>query len=136
LVAVPAYEEDGSILQEQIAAARGSILVSPLVRFEATLALAGAGRMRLALGTKADPHAALSKAKELVDEYLKEIGASEVGISPEIGDGAINAAMTYGKVVDHRAELNFGDCYSYACAKANGVPLLYKGNDFAQTDLA
>ncbi len=36
----------------------------------------------------------------------------------------------------HPAALNMGDCFAYACAKALAVPLLYKGDDFAQTDLA
>jgi ribonuclease VapC len=36
----------------------------------------------------------------------------------------------------HPAGLNYGDCFSYALAKALGEPLLYKGNDFAQTDIA
>jgi ribonuclease VapC len=35
----------------------------------------------------------------------------------------------------HKAALNYGDCFSYALAKAKGAPLLYKGNDFAATDL-
>jgi ribonuclease VapC len=35
----------------------------------------------------------------------------------------------------HPAALNFGDCFSYALAKATGLPLLFKGNDFAQTDI-
>ena len=36
----------------------------------------------------------------------------------------------------HPAKLNFGDCMAYAVAKAHGVPLLYKGDDFARTDIA
>ena len=36
----------------------------------------------------------------------------------------------------HPADLNMGDCFAYACAKTNGAGLVYKGNDFAQTDLA
>ncbi|MCW5696279.1 MAG: type II toxin-antitoxin system VapC family toxin [Bauldia sp.] len=35
----------------------------------------------------------------------------------------------------HAAGLNFGDCMSYAVARANAVPLLYKGTDFAKTDV-
>ncbi len=35
----------------------------------------------------------------------------------------------------HAANLNFGDCFSYALAKANSLPLLFKGNDFSQTDV-
>ena len=35
----------------------------------------------------------------------------------------------------HRAKLNFGDCMAYAVAKSHDVPLLYKGVDFARTDI-
>ncbi|MEG3161389.1 type II toxin-antitoxin system VapC family toxin [Sphingomonas sp. LB2R24] len=48
---------------------------------------------------------------------------------------AIMAHERYGKG-NHPAKLNMGDCFAYACAKAHGAELLYKGNDFAQTDLA
>jgi ribonuclease VapC len=47
---------------------------------------------------------------------------------------AIQAAHIYGKG-RHPASLNFGDCCSYALAKSLGLPLLFKGNDFSQTDL-
>lgn len=36
----------------------------------------------------------------------------------------------------HPAELNLGDCFAYAVAHLAGVPLLYKGDDFGQTDIA
>jgi ribonuclease VapC len=48
---------------------------------------------------------------------------------------AIDAFRRYGKGRD-KAALNFGDCFSYALAKSRGEPLLYKGGDFARTDLA
>ena len=35
----------------------------------------------------------------------------------------------------HPAGLNFGDCFSYALARATGEPLLFKGDDFLQTDI-
>ena len=38
--------------------------------------------------------------------------------------------------VGHPARLNMGDCFAYACAKRLDAPLLYKGDDFARTDLA
>jgi ribonuclease VapC len=44
------------------------------------------------------------------------------------------ALETYGRR-RHPARLNFGDCFSYALAKAAGEPLLFKGNDFSHTDL-
>jgi ribonuclease VapC len=42
----------------------------------------------------------------------------------------------YGKGSGHPAGLNFGDVFSYALAKVRGLPLLYKGDDFSQTDIA
>jgi len=57
-------------------------------------------------------------------------------ITSGIGDEAIRALFIYGKVVGHPAQLNFDDALSYACAKAFQAPLLYKGADFSQTDLA
>jgi len=36
----------------------------------------------------------------------------------------------------HPANLDYGDCFSYALAKASGSPLLYKGTDFSLTDIA
>ncbi len=50
------------------------------------------------------------------------------------GDLARQAFLDFGKG-RHNAGLNFGDCFSYALAKATGEPLLFKGNDFSQTDI-
>jgi ribonuclease VapC len=47
---------------------------------------------------------------------------------------ARRAYVTFGKG-RHPAQLNFGDCMSYAVAKTTGEPLLYKGDDFSQTDI-
>jgi ribonuclease VapC len=62
--------------------------------------------------------------------------------SPEIvpfdsqqSDAAILAFKTFGKGVHSKAKLNFGDCASYALAKSRDLPLLFKGDDFAATDI-
>jgi Uncharacterized protein conserved in bacteria len=47
---------------------------------------------------------------------------------------AAEAYRAFGKG-RHQAALNFGDCISYALAKSRNEPLLYKGNDFARTDI-
>jgi ribonuclease VapC len=47
---------------------------------------------------------------------------------------AVDAFERYGKG-RHPAALNMGDCYAYACAKVNRAKLLFKGDDFAQTDI-
>ncbi len=57
-----------------------------------------------------------------------------VAFGPEHLDLAIDAFRRYGKG-RHPAGLNFGDCFSYALAKATGEPLLFKGDDFSQTDI-
>jgi ribonuclease VapC len=48
---------------------------------------------------------------------------------------AIAAYAEYGKGLNKRGALNYGDCLSYALAKATGLPLLFKGDDFSQTDV-
>jgi ribonuclease VapC len=48
---------------------------------------------------------------------------------------AFAAFKFYGKGQNSDARLNFGDCASYALAKTRNVPLLFKSNDFAATDI-
>jgi ribonuclease VapC len=48
---------------------------------------------------------------------------------------AANAFERYGRGSGHPARLNFGDCVSYAVAKELDAPLLFKGRDFAHTDV-
>jgi ribonuclease VapC len=50
-------------------------------------------------------------------------------------DAAYAAFVAYGKGSGHPANLSFGDLFSYALAKVHSVPLLFKGNDFSQTDI-
>ena len=50
-------------------------------------------------------------------------------------DAAYAAFVAFGKGSGHPAGLNFGDVFSYSLAKVRGLPLLYKGEDFAQTDI-
>lgn len=135
IVAILAGEAGHEEIEKRLASAEGTFLVSPLVKFEASVSLA-----RLKAGEakpKGKPSAALLRqAVEAVDVFVEDLAAEEVPISPEIGKAAVEASITYGKAIGHRADLNFGDCFAYACAKTLNVALLYKGNDFAHTDLA
>lgn len=45
------------------------------------------------------------------------------------------AYSIYGRGLSHPANLNIGDCFSYALAKTRKVPLLFKGGDFIHTDI-
>jgi ribonuclease VapC len=74
--------------------------------------------------------------------YWTELDAlilrAEVAIAPQDAaqsDIARRAFLRYGKG-RHPAALNLGDCASYALAKQQDLPLLYKGEDFAKTDVA
>ena len=135
LVSILRREEDWAELQERILTTADVIFVSAMVRFEATLAIARdlSTSPNLSGFSKS---ALISEAAALVADYLKEIDAREVVIDSDIGAAAVDAASTYGKAVGHKADLNMGDCFSYACAKSLNIPLLYKGNDFSHTDLA
>ena len=48
---------------------------------------------------------------------------------------ARDAYRRFGKGTGHPAQLNFGDCFAYALARESGEPLLFKGEDFAHTDI-
>ncbi len=50
-------------------------------------------------------------------------------------DAAFAAFIAFGKGSTHPAALNFGDLFSYALAKVRNLPLLFKGNDFSETDI-
>jgi ribonuclease VapC len=69
-----------------------------------------------------------------LDLWLHKAGVEIVAVEPEHADQARRAWRRYGKG-RHPANLNFGDCFSYALAALTGEPLLYKGNDFSQTDI-
>jgi ribonuclease VapC len=117
-----------------MAAALGSrtpLLYSPLSRFAAIVSLArnSAGAHRSATA------ALIETATEHVEALYAELGAVNFDLTEAIGTGALNAAKTYGRAVGHPAGLNLGDCFAYACAKAAGVGLLYKGENFGRTDL-
>jgi ribonuclease VapC len=67
--------------------------------------------------------------------FLDEIEAVIVPFDEHQARLADAAFLRYGKGQGHPAQLNFGDCAAYALARAFGEPLLFVGNDFAQTDI-
>jgi ribonuclease VapC len=74
------------------------------------------------------------RAQDYFDGLASQLGMSEAQIDERVGRLAVECFERYGKG-RHPAGLNFGDCLSYACAKAYGAMLLFKGGDFAQTDV-
>jgi ribonuclease VapC len=66
--------------------------------------------------------------------FVSRAAIQTASFAPEQLDLAVDAFGRFGKG-RHPAGLNFGDCFAYALAKATGEPLLFKGEDFAQTDI-
>jgi ribonuclease VapC len=68
-------------------------------------------------------------------ELLAILDAEIISVDEPQADIAFQGFLRYGKG-RHPAGLNFGDCFSYALAKAHNEPLLFKGDDFPRTDIA
>ena len=71
-----------------------------------------------------------------LDDFLRESGVHVEAVDQNQSELALDAFERYGKGGGHPAQLNFGDCFSYALAKAAGAPLLFKGADFSKTDVS
>jgi ribonuclease VapC len=69
-----------------------------------------------------------------LDLFIAKAQISLVSVDEEQANLARRAFRKFGKG-RHPASLNFGDCFSYALSKAMQEPLLFKGNDFSQTDV-
>ena len=69
-----------------------------------------------------------------LDLYISKAQIKLVSVDADQAYTARDAFRNYGKG-RHRAGLNFGDCFSYALAKALDEPLLFKGTDFTLTDI-
>jgi ribonuclease VapC len=69
-----------------------------------------------------------------LDLLIAKANVIQAPVDEEQAQLARRAFQKYGKG-RHPAGLNFGDCFSYALAKALDLPLLFKGNDFSQTDV-
>lgn len=121
LIAILGRELDAAQLADKLKTAPHRT-ISPLAVWEATVALA---RLR-----NADPLG----TQQAVEAYLSLMKIEVVDIPAAVRFAAVAAFACYGKG-RHPAALNSGDCFAYACAKAAGVPLLCKGDDFAQIDI-
>jgi ribonuclease VapC len=74
-------------------------------------------------------------ASRRFDELIAEAGIVIEPVTEAQARIAREAYRDFGKGSGHPAQLNFGDCFAYALAKATGEPLLFKGNDFIHTDI-
>jgi ribonuclease VapC len=97
-------------------------LTSPLAVWEAAIAVS-----RLL-------DLSIDEAAEALESYLALMKFALAAVPPAAGRIALDAFDRYGKG-RHPARLNFGGCFAYACARYFGHPLMFKGEDFPQTDI-
>lgn len=76
----------------------------------------------------------VSEAAQALEEYLALMEIEMAAVPPETARIALQAFERFGKG-RHPAQLNFGDCFAYACARHFSQPLMFKGADFPQTDI-
>ena len=118
LVAILKREDDADTLTSAIAGAPQALIGAP-TKLELLLVM---GRKQQRAGVD-DALALMNQLAIQVCDWTDAMSAI-----------ASEALLTYGKSF-HPAALNFGDCMAYALAKSLDAPLLYKGDDFAQTDI-
>jgi ribonuclease VapC len=81
---------------------------------------------------------AISLCSTAVAEFDAMLAGAAIAIEPfdaAMSQEAFDAFRRYGKGQGHPAQLNILDCAAYALAKIRGEPLLFKGDDFARTDI-
>jgi ribonuclease VapC len=74
-------------------------------------------------------------ASRRLDDLLREGQIEIAPVTETQARLAREAYRDYGRGSGHLARLNFGDCFAYALARETGEPLLFKGDDFAHTDV-
>ena len=119
IVAIYLDEPEAEAFKARIASATVS-LMSPVNYWEVTTTVRGRSG-EAAVGA--------------VERLMTDLGIVVEPISLEQGRAAVTAAGRFGRGF-HPAKLNMGDCFAYALSKATGAPLLFKGNDFPQTDIS
>lgn len=119
LIAILFHEAEGSALKRLIAAER-RVSMSIVTFYEASVVTAL---------KKNDGGAAT-----LVDEFIRTTGIEIVPLDLSGSMAARKAYLRFSKGF-HPARLNLADCFSYALAKLRDEPLLFKGDDFAHTDI-
>lgn len=97
-----------------------SILVSSVTTVETHLVLSGRGG---------------PTAVRLIDQLIGSLNAGIIPFDSNQADLARLAFQRFGKGRGHPAQLNLGDCCTYALAMQRNLPLLFKGNDFTWTDV-
>lgn len=102
--------------------------------------LAHAGRASISAGSYIEAAIVVDSNRDPVlsrrlDELLDVAGVRIEAVTARQAELARRAYYDFGKGSGHPAGLNFGDCFAYALCHDRGEPLLFKGDDFARTDV-
>ena len=119
LVAILLHEPDGALYFERIAASRA--VLSAVGKVETLMVV---------LSRAPNP----DEGRKCFDFMLETLCIGIAAVDDSLAELALSAFLRFGKG-RHPAKLNFGDCFSYGLAKQLDVPLLFKGDDFSQTDV-
>lgn len=119
LIAILDFEDDASRYEEAIAEADGPLISA------ATVLETG-----IVMVNRHGP-----RGSHKANELIREAGCRVEPVTEFHAQLALDAYTMYGKGRHKKAALNYGDCFSYALAKATGLPLLFKGRDFMGTDI-
>lgn len=122
IVAIARSETDAVELTRRIAGTAAAFTTTAVL-FEASLVLSTQARTSVVA------------ALEDVSILLERLGVSVKVLHESTVQAAAKAADRFGKGRGHPAQLNLLDCLSYGAARAAGVGLVYKGDDFSKTDL-
>lgn len=121
IVAILTDESDGRALAGRMVE-DADRTTSPIAIYEATLAIIRKRQW------------SVQESRDLVAGFVTAAKIEIMGVTESHGDIALDAFRRFGKG-RHPARLNMGDCFAYACAKTLNAPLLFKGDDFARTDI-
>jgi ribonuclease VapC len=117
-----------AILREE---SEAELLLNALVDYRGSLKISAANQLEVAIVTDRNGSAELSAR---LDTLIEELAIEIVPVSAQHAHIGRGAYLEFGKG-NHPARLNFGDCFAYALAKARSDTLLFKGDDFARTDI-
>lgn len=103
-------------------------------------AIANAAIRRISAATYVETAAVIDASRDPIasrrfDDLLREARFAIESVTEAHARIAREAYRDFGRGSSHPARLNFGDCFAYALAKAMNEPLLFKGDDFARTDI-
>ena len=106
--------------------------LSAILETERNLSMSAATLFEAGIVIDSARQPALSRA---LDDLIENSRIEIEPVTAEQARIAREAYRDYGRGSGHPANLNFGDCFSYALARAKREPILFKGDDFGFTDL-